>query len=66
MTNLPTSRQLESPISVAAKAAKEKRRAVLERVRAQRAKSYKKSLAQCMQDGTVIRASELKNRYMAT
>jgi hypothetical protein len=50
-----------SPITLAARAAKARRQAVLERVQAQRAKAYtKKTGAKWVQVGTIIRGSELK------
>jgi hypothetical protein len=64
MTYYPTSRQSQSPISAAARAAKAERRAVLERVRAQRAQAYKKPTVQeWIHAGAIIRGSELKKRY---
>jgi hypothetical protein len=50
-------------ISVAAQAAKAERRAVLERVRAQRTQAAKRTVAVWIELGTVIRGSELKERY---
>jgi hypothetical protein len=66
MTYYPTSKQLQSPISVAARAAKAERQAVLERVRRQRAQAYKKSVNEWVQAGAIIRGSELKKRYQIT
>ena len=43
--------------------AKARRQAVLQRVRAQRAAAAKKTAAAWMQEGVIIRASELKERY---
>ncbi len=43
--------------------AKAKRQAVLQRVRAQRAQAYKRTAAEWMEEGVIIRASELKKRY---
>jgi hypothetical protein len=63
MTYYPTSRQSYSPISAAAQAARAERRAVLERVRAQRAQRYKRTTAEWIQAGAIIRGSELKERY---
>lgn len=45
--------------------AKTKRQAVLQRVRAQRAQAYKKTVSEWMKDGAIIRGSDLKRRYMA-
>jgi hypothetical protein len=42
---------------------KAKRQAVLTRVRAQRAKVYKRTVAEWMQVGAIIRGSELKQQY---
>jgi hypothetical protein len=50
-------------ISAAARAAKAERRAVLERVKAQRAQAYKKTVAEWIELGAVILGSELKERY---
>jgi hypothetical protein len=52
-----------SPITAAARVAKAKRRAVLERVRAQRAQTYKKTVTEWVQAGAIIRGSALKERY---
>ncbi len=43
--------------------AKTRRQAVLQRVRTQRAAAVKKTVAAWMQEGVIIRASELKERY---
>jgi hypothetical protein len=45
--------------------AKARRQAVLQRVRKQRAQVAKRTVAGWMQDGVVIRASELKERYQS-
>ena len=50
-------------ISAAARAAKAERRAVLERVRAQRAQAYKRTVAEWTEIGAIIRGSDLKKRY---
>jgi hypothetical protein len=63
MTYYPTSKQSQSPISAAAQAAKAKRQAVLERVRAQRAHVHKRTVAEWTEAGVIIRGSELKERY---
>jgi hypothetical protein len=63
MIYYPTSKQAQFPISAAARAAKAERRAVLERVTAQRAQTYKKTVAEWVQEGAIIRGSELKERY---
>jgi hypothetical protein len=66
MTYYPTRKQSQSPISAAARAAKAKRRAVLERVRAQRVRAYKKTVNEWKQLGAIISGSELKKRYTST
>ncbi len=43
--------------------AKAKRQAVLARVRKQRAAAHKRTVHEWMQEGFIIRASELKERY---
>lgn len=43
--------------------AKAKRQAVLQRVRAQRAQAHKRTVAEWMQAGQIIRASDLKTEY---
>jgi hypothetical protein len=63
MTMYPTTRRTQSTISATARAAKAKRQAVLERVRAQRAQSYKKTASEWIEVGAIIRGSELKERY---
>ena len=50
-------------ISTAARAAKAERRAVLERVRAQRAQAYKRTVAEWVEIGAIVRGSTLKERY---
>jgi len=55
-----------SPVSAASKAAKAKRRAVIQRVRAQRAKVCKKTVAEWRQLGAIITGSDLKKRYAGT
>jgi len=52
-----------SSLSARAQEAKAKRQVVLRRVRAQRAQTYKRSVTDWMQEGVIIRASELKERY---
>ncbi len=49
--------------SASAREAKTRRQAVLQRVRTQRAAAVKKTVAAWMQEGVIIRASELKERY---
>jgi hypothetical protein len=58
-------KRLQTPqtITEAARAAKAKRQAVLERVRKQRAQTYKRTVAEWMDEGVLIPASELKKRY---
>jgi hypothetical protein len=63
MTYYPTSKQAQSPISAAARAAKAERQAVLQRVRAQRAQVYKKRVSEWIAGGAIMRGSELKERY---
>ncbi len=43
--------------------AKAKRQAVLQRVRAQRAQAYKRTATEWMEEGVIVRASELKKDY---
>ncbi len=57
----PYQQQQVTPQSV--QEAKARRQAVLQRVRAQRAQAAKRTVTEWMQDGTIIRASELKERY---
>jgi hydroxyethylthiazole kinase-like sugar kinase family protein len=59
----PTSKQSQSPISAAARAAKAARRVVLGRVRAQRAQAQKKTVQELIHAGAIIRGSDLKKRY---
>ena len=49
--------------AISAQEAKARRQAVLQRVRTQRAAAAKKTAAEWMQEGVIIRASELKERY---
>jgi hypothetical protein len=63
MTYYPTSKQAQSPISAAARAAKAERRAVLERVRAQRARAQKKTVQELVDAGAIFRGSDLKKRH---
>ena len=63
MTYYPTGRQVQSPISAAARAAKAERRSVLERVRAQRAQTQKKTVQEWLHAGAIMRGSDLKKRY---
>ena len=51
------------PQSAGVREAKARRQAVLQRVRRQRAAANKRSVADWMQEGQIIRASELKERY---
>ncbi len=51
----------EAPKSV--QEAKAKRQAVLQRVRAQRAATYKRTIAEWIDEGVVFRASALKEQY---
>ena len=53
-------------ISDAARAAKEKRQAVLDRVRKQRAQAQKRTVANYLHAGVIIRASDLKKQYQGT
>jgi hypothetical protein len=50
-----------SPVSTAAKAAKARRQAVLRRVQAQRAIAHKRTVADWMEEGLIVRASELRS-----
>jgi hypothetical protein len=63
MTHYRTSNQTLSSISAAARVAKAERQAVLERVRVQRAQASKKSVAEWMKTGGIIRGTDLKERY---
>jgi hypothetical protein len=58
-----TTRSINSSIPAAAREAKAKRQAVLGRIRAQRAQTYKKTVVQWIESGAIIRGSELKERY---
>jgi hypothetical protein len=49
----------------AAREAKAKRQAILERVRGQRAQAYKRTVAEWIEIGAIIRGSEFKERYQA-
>ncbi len=49
-------------LSEAAQAAKTKRQAVLARVRKQRAQAHKRTVAEWIDEGVIIRASALKER----
>lgn len=49
--------------SQSAQQAKARRQAVLDRVRRQRVAAAKKTVAEYMREGSIIRASELKERY---
>jgi hypothetical protein len=66
MTAYRTSTTTYSRISAAARAAKARRQAVLQRVKAQRVQTYKRTVADWMKDGLVLRGSDLRNRYVAT
>ncbi len=55
--------QTPKTVAVSVQEAKAKRQAELERVRKQRAAAYKRTVQEWMQDGSIIRASELKKRY---
>jgi len=66
MTMYTTTRGSQSPLSAAAREAKGKRQAVLQRVRAQRAQAYKKTVSEWMEVGAIIRGSELKERHQNT
>ena len=61
-----TAAYTSSPVAAAAQAAKAKRRAVIQRVRAQRAQAAKKTVAEWVQVGAIFRGSELKKRYHQT
>jgi hypothetical protein len=63
MTHYLTSKPSQSSISAAAREAKAKRRAVVERVRAQRVKAHKRTVAEWIQAGAIIRGSDLKEQY---
>lgn len=63
MTEYRTSTTTCSPISAAARVAKAKRQAVLQRVRAQRARVYKRTVADWEAVGAIMRGSELKEKY---
>jgi hypothetical protein len=63
MTQYYIPNRTPSPVSAAARAAKANRRAVLERVRSQRAQTYKKTVTEWVQAGAIIRGSTLKGRY---
>ncbi len=58
-------KQTPQSLSEAARQAKAKRQAVLERVRKQRAAAQKRTAQEWMQEGSLIRASELKKQYGA-
>ena len=57
----PNYQQHTTPQSV--QEAKARRQAVLQRVRAQRAHAYKRTAEELIQDGVLVRANELKERY---
>ncbi len=63
MTQYPLQNNQLIPLSKRAQEAKARRQAVLQRVQLQRAQTYKKTATQWMQEGVIIRASELKKRY---
>ena len=63
MTMYPRTQASQSALPAAAREAKAKRQAVLGRVRAQRAQAYKKTVAEWIEVGAIIRGSELKERY---
>jgi hypothetical protein len=63
MTAYPRNHTADDRIARAAQEAKAKRRAVLERVRTQRAQVHKRTVAEWQQVGAIIRGSELKRRY---
>ena len=52
--------------AMSAQEAKAKRQAVLERVRKQRAAAHKRTIAEWMQVGAIMQASELKKRYQGS
>ena len=60
MTEYRTTRTAISSISLAVKAAKAKRQAVLQRVKVQRVKAYKKTVAEWIQAEVIIHGNELK------
>ncbi len=66
MTMDTTTRSSQSLLSAAALEAKARRQAVLNRVRAHRAQAYKKTVAEWIQVGAIIKGSELKKRYAGT
>ncbi len=49
--------------ATSAQEAKARRQAVLDRIRKQRAQAQKRTVHEWMQDGAIMRASELKERY---
>ncbi len=59
-------KKIQTPHAVtqAARAAKAKRQAVLDRVRKQRALAHKRTVQDWMDDGLVMTATELKKRYL--
>jgi hypothetical protein len=63
MTMYTTTRNSQSFLSAAAREAKAKRQAVLQRVRAQRAQTYKRTVSEWIEVGAIVRGSELKERY---
>jgi hypothetical protein len=66
MTEYRTSTTTYSLVTIAARAAKTRRQAVLRRVRAQRAAACKKrSVAHLMQEGLLLKGSQLRDKYAA-
>lgn len=63
MTDYRLPQSYSSAISFAAREAKAKRQAILQRVRAQRAARCKRTVAEWIQEGVIIRGSQLKERY---
>ena len=63
MTEYRTTYTSDAAITAAARAAKAQRQAVLHKVRTQRAVANKRTVAEWVQEGAIVRASELKNRY---
>jgi hypothetical protein len=62
MSEYRTTYTSDAVVTAAARAAKARRQALLHRVQAQRAEVYKRTVADWMKEGLIIRASELKER----
>lgn len=63
MTEYRTTYAADTTISAAARAAKARRQTVLRRVRAQRAATYKRTMADWAKAGFLITGSELQTKY---